>query len=160
MGTQRAELNTDQASPVAGLLTHPLPDAIHPATRPATDTTTHVLSTPTPLSHAQPPTFPLPPPWKEGALGYKPKLKPVTKQLYDAVVLFIQTYNAGIQEVGGANWKEVLGRAAEERRRREGSGSTGGSSNAGGGAASGSGAGIGSSSGSGGSGASGASGVR
>lgn len=66
---------------------------------------------------------PLPPPFEPGALfvkvPWKPGGIPVTKGIYDQIMLFVETLNAGIDEVGGADWREVLGRAAEERQRRQ-----------------------------------------
>lgn len=45
-----------------------------------------------------------------------PHAGPFTRQLYDAIVQMVTAINAGIDEVGGANWKEVLGRRAALRR--------------------------------------------
>lgn len=66
------------------------------------------------------PKVPMPPPFQPDVWTRRwernPHAGPFTRQLYDAIVQMVTAINAGIDEVGGANWKEVLGRRAALRR--------------------------------------------
>ena len=61
------------------------------------------------------PLVPLPPPFQEGAWttpsAAAPAGRNTTRALYDMMVLLAETMNRGIEEVGGARWREVLGRS-------------------------------------------------
>lgn len=83
------------------------------------------------VSAPQAPLKALPPPWRPGWLTPSgrvgPKGAPTSKEDYDLILLEVQTFNAGLQEVGASRWKEVLGlEAAAAAARGTGGGGGGG----------------------------------
>lgn len=82
--------------------------------------------TPSPL---QAPPVPLPPPWHPGwrtpSARVGRKGAPTSQEDYELILLEVNTFNRGLEEVGGSQWREVLGReaaaaAAVARKKRGG----------------------------------------
>ncbi|KAL4442745.1 hypothetical protein ABPG77_006739 [Micractinium sp. CCAP 211/92] len=65
------------------------------------------------------PKVPMPPPFQPDVWTRRwernPNAGPFTRQLHEAIVQMVTAINAGINEVGGASWKEVLGTRAAQR---------------------------------------------
>lgn len=60
------------------------------------------------------PPVPLPPPWSDGAFVTPsgkagPDGAPTSKEDWELLRLEAATFNAGLEEVGGPRWREVLG---------------------------------------------------
>lgn len=72
-------------------------------------------SLPLPPPVPQLPLVPLPPPFEEGAWttpsAAAPAGRSTTRAVHGVLVLLAETLNRGIEEVGGARWREVLGRS-------------------------------------------------
>ncbi|EFN57057.1 hypothetical protein CHLNCDRAFT_143799 [Chlorella variabilis] len=75
------------------------------------------------------PPVPLPPPWHPGwrtpSARVGRKGAPTSQEDYELILLEVNTFNRGLEEVGGSQWREVLGReaaaaAAVARKKRGG----------------------------------------
>ncbi|PRW57732.1 hypothetical protein C2E21_3449 isoform A [Chlorella sorokiniana] len=63
------------------------------------------------------PPVPLPPPWQPGLLiGPGDNKPPLSKEQHELFTLLAETFNRGLEEVGGKNFREVLGPGAEPAR--------------------------------------------
>lgn len=62
------------------------------------------------------PLIPLPPPFEEGAWSTPsaaaPQGRPTTRAVYDTILALVEAFNRGLEEVGGPNWTQVLGRSS------------------------------------------------
>ncbi len=72
---------------------------------------------PPPRPSSQVPLVPLPPPWQPGLfIGPGEHKPPLSKEQHDLFTLLADTFNKGLQEVGGKRFREVLGPDVEPAR--------------------------------------------
>lgn len=56
--------------------------------------------------------MPLPPPFREDWIAPGSDDPPLTREGWELLTLLASTFNAGLDEVGGPRWREVLGAEA------------------------------------------------